>query len=139
MNGNSEIDDIVKGFGEGLVLPLIEAILSILIAIVLTLNQMANQMNPNMMNFNLPIMLGSFAIMNIAESLAIGLGKISYAIAYCIGALIGIALFATALINIYPQATESTIGVIIIVMIGIVLKFYMVSKRANSRNIHYDY
>jgi hypothetical protein len=134
MNGNGDgLNAAFTGFSEGLGLVLVEMVAAILISMLLTIQQITNQTIPQntgfASTFNLPLMLALFAIMNIAESLAIGMGDMIYAVSYCIGAIFSLFLFGTAIASLFPQAVSATIGVIVIVIIGIFIKLIMVSRR----------
>jgi hypothetical protein len=122
------IGELTAGFSEGLVVPLVEFIASILIttAILISNTIPASSQNPP---YFIPLMLLLFALMNIVENLVIGLGKIAYALSYCVGVGVGIYLFAPAIMSAYPQAVGSSIGIVVIVIIGICVKLYMISKR----------
>jgi len=136
------IQNICIGFSEGLVVPLIEIVISIMITVLLTVQQVAQTL-PHQGNLestiNLPLMLGLFAIMNIVEALVIGLKDSLYAVSYCFGALLGLYLFSSIILNMYPQATAATYGVIGIVIFGIILKIFIVSKKNQARRNDFYY
>jgi hypothetical protein len=134
MNGNGVIKKAVAGFSEGLILLPIEMVVAILITMVLTVQQVTSQITTHdgglTSTFNIPLMLGLFAVMNIAESLVIGIGDMVYAFSYIVGAVISLFLFASVITSAYPDAVSATVGVIIIVIVGIILKIVMISKRS---------
>jgi len=122
--------ELIAGFSEGLIAPLLEFIASILITTAILVSDSLPASSQNIPYF-IPLTLLLFAIMNIVENLVIGLGRIPYAVAYCVGVMAGLYLFAPAIVTAYPQAVGSSIGVIVIVTIGICVKLYMVSNRGN--------
>jgi hypothetical protein len=124
------IDELIAGFCEGLIAPLLELIASIFITITLLIQQSLPASSQDMPYF-IPLMLFLFAVMNIIENLVIGLRKIPYALSYCVGVGVGLYFFAPAIMNSYPQAVGSSLGIIVIVIIGICVKLYMISKRSD--------
>jgi hypothetical protein len=133
MNGGNALDQAIKGFVEGLGLVLVEMVLAIMISMFITVQQVTSNITPHNVGlsptFSIPLMLGLFGAMNIVESVIIGFGDIPYAFGYCIGAICSLFLFGAAVTNIYPQAVSATIGVIVIVIIGMFIKIYMITIR----------
>jgi len=131
----NSIQNFFAGIVEGIAVPLIEIIVAILITMVLTVQEATKAISTSGNlgdSINIPLFLGLFAIITIIESLAIGLGDTAYAIGYCIGAIVSLYLFATVLLTMYPAATSATIGIVVLVVLGIILKFAVVMKSSQN-------
>lgn len=133
------------GFSEGLAVPLIEIVLSIFMSSMITVMITVQNVGKTLPSpvtveppISIPLMLGLFALMNIFESLVVGLKDEIYAIFYCFGAIAGLFLFSSIILSIYPGATTATLGVIGIVILGFIIKIYIFTQNAKKRD-EYQY
>jgi len=122
--------ELIAGFIEGLVAPLLEWIASIMLSVTILVQNSLPQSSQNIPYF-IPLTIFLFFLMNMVESFFIGFGKAPYAITYCIGAAVGLYLFAPAILTSYPDAVGTSIGIIVIVIIGILVKLYAISQRSD--------
>lgn len=133
------MQEFLKGLGGGIVLIPLEVMISIMITTVITVNQTAQGSIPQTspwsgVGVDLLPMLGLFALLNIIESVLIGLGRMDHSIGYCLGAIIGIMLFAGSLKCLYPDSIWSVVGIILIVILGIVIKITIVLKKSKEHS-----
>jgi hypothetical protein len=147
MSYDNTIGAFIAGGAEGFIAPLVETVIAILISAVITVNQtlqsVANQTNPHggTNPFDLIAVLSLFALMILLENILIGLfGNMNFAIGYCCGAILSIFAYAGILSNVFPQASNATVGIIGLIMIGIIVRLfvaYVVESKKHANDYSY--
>ena len=144
------IDEIIDGISlfligacEGLIAPVIELIIAIFLFAAQSASQAIQVAFHNIPSYSsdLPFInvVGIFAIFAIIislENFLTGLtGKIIYNIGYCIGAMFGIFYFWNVFTTgFFQEAIWRTIVAVVIIGIGIALRFYAMIISHSNRN-----
>ncbi len=111
---------IILGFIEGLMAPILEVLIVMLLLVGSLIQQATNVNSPN-----IPLMASIFLIVDFVRNIIIGLSRSQFAVGNAIGNFLGLWLFLGVIGSVSPEAATNSILLAVALFFSLGISVYL--------------